>query len=152
MGSRFPFPPRVPKPRGTRCAGQDLTEEISPVEAALAWTIPQRRRDDGQFLGAQRILSEIANGVGRKRVGLTVEGRVPARAGAVIEADGVEIGHVTSGGVGPTVGAPIAMGLVQVAHSKPGTGLSAIVRQKPVPLTVAKLPFLPSRTKRKGSK
>ena len=131
--------------------GQDLTEDISPVEAALAWTIPKRRREEGGFLGAERILNELANGPARKRVGLTVEGRVPARAGAVLQADGVGIGEVTSGGVGPTVGAPIAMGLVAKAHTAPGTQLVAIVRGKPVAVTVAKLPFLPSRTKRKGT-
>jgi aminomethyltransferase len=132
--------------------GQDLTDEISPVEAALGWTIAKRRREEGGFLGADRILEELARGPARKRVGLAVEGRVPARAGAVLEAGGDPIGHVTSGGVGPTVGAPVAMGLVAADHAEPGTSLAAIVRGKPVPVTVAKLPFLPSRTKRKGTR
>lgn len=131
--------------------GQDLTEEISPVEAALAWTIARRRREEGGFLGADRILEELRAGPARKRVGLSVEGRVPARAGAVLEAGGETVGHVTSGGVGPTVGAPIAMGLVAATHAEPGTRMAAIVRGKPVPVTVAKLPFLPSRTRRKVS-
>jgi len=131
--------------------GQDLTEEISPVEAGLGWTIGRRRREEGGFLGADRILEELASGPARKRVGLAVEGRVPARAGAVLEAGGETVGHVTSGGVGPTVGAPIAMGLVSAPHAGPGTTMAAIVRGKPVPVTVAKLPFLPSRTRRKVS-
>jgi len=131
--------------------GQDLTEEISPVEASIGWTIAKRRREEGGFLGEERILEELARGAARKRVGLSVEGRVPARAGAMLEAGGDPVGHVTSGGVGPTVGAPIAMGLVAAGHADPGTKLAAIVRGKPVNVTVAKLPFVPSRTRKKGS-
>jgi len=129
--------------------GQDLTEEISPVEASLAWVIPKRRREEGGFLGQDRILSELRDGPARRRVGLTVGGRVPARAGAQLEADGQRVGEVTSGGVGPTVGCPIAMGLVESAHAEAGTELAAIVRGKVVTVTVTKLPFLPSRTKRR---
>jgi len=129
--------------------GQDLTEEISPVEASLAWVIPKRRREEGGFLGQDRILSELRDGPARRRVGLTVGGRVPARAGAQLEADGQRVGEVTSGGVGPTVGCPIAMGLVESAHAEAGTELAAIVRGKAVTVTVTKLPFLPSRTKRR---
>ncbi|WP_245944106.1 glycine cleavage system aminomethyltransferase GcvT [Acuticoccus kandeliae] len=130
--------------------GQDLNEEISPIEAALLWIIPKRRRGEGGFLGDQRILKEIAEGPQKLRVGLAVEGRVPVRAGAPIEIDGAPAGTVSSGGVGPTVGAPIAMGFIDREHAAIGTRLAAIVRGKGVDISVAKLPFLASRTKRKG--
>ena len=129
--------------------GQDLSEEISPVEADLGFVMPKRRREEGGFLGQERILAELADGPNRKRVGLAVGGRVPARAGAVLQLDGRDVGLVTSGGVGPTVGAPIAMGFVAGQHAEIGTELAAIVRGKPVPVTVAPLPFVPSRAKRK---
>ena len=130
--------------------GQDLTEEISPVEGDILFVIPKRRRAEGGFIGAERILAEIENGPARRRVGLAVEGRVPVRAGATITKDGEVVGTVTSGGVGPTVGAPVAMGLVDARFSEPGTALEADVRGRAVKLQVAKLPFVPARTKRKG--
>ncbi|ORE95328.1 glycine cleavage system aminomethyltransferase T [Stappia sp. 22II-S9-Z10] len=129
--------------------GQDLSEEISPVEADIGFIMPRRRREEGGFLGAERILAEAAQGPARKRVGLKIVGRVPARAGAVLQADGRDVGIVTSGGVGPTVGGPIAMGFVEAGHNEIGTELAAIVRGKAVPVTVAPLPFVPSRAKRK---
>ncbi len=129
--------------------GQDLSEQISPVEADLGFVMPKRRREEGGFLGSERILAELAEGPNRKRVGLSFSGRLPARAGAVLELDGRDVGVVTSGGVGPTVGAPIAMGLVATPHAEIGTELAAIVRGKAVPVTVAALPFVPSRAKRK---
>nr|WP_255720773.1 glycine cleavage system aminomethyltransferase GcvT [Acuticoccus kalidii] len=131
--------------------GQDLDETISPIEASLLWIIPKARRTEGGFLGEARILKEIADKPARKRVGLAVEGRVPVRSGAPIALDGAEIGTVTSGGVGPSVGAPIAMGFVPPEHAATGTRLAAIVRGKSVDVSVAKLPFLASRTKRKGN-
>ena len=130
--------------------GQDLTEEISPVEGDILFVIPKRRRAEGGFIGAERVLAEIADGPSRRRVGLAVEGRVPVRAGATITRDGETVGVVTSGGVGPTVGAPIAMGLVAREFSAPGTALEADVRGRAIKLQVAKLPFVPARTKRKG--
>lgn len=129
--------------------GQDLSETISPVEADIAFVIPKRRRTEGGFLGEGRILAELADGPPRRRVGLTVGGRVPARAGAVLQADGADVGVVTSGGLGPTVGTAIAMGFVDVAHAVHGTQLAALVRGRPIPVTVVPLPFLPPRTKRK---
>jgi aminomethyltransferase len=131
--------------------GQDLDETISPIEAGLAWIVGKRRREDGGFIGEQRIRSEIVNEPARRRVGLAVEGRVPVRHGAPVRAAGREVGVVTSGGVGPTVGAPIAFGLVEAASAAPGARLEAIVRDKAVPVTVVKLPFLPAKTKRKAS-
>ncbi|GAB5375798.1 MAG: glycine cleavage system aminomethyltransferase GcvT [Acuticoccus sp.] len=130
--------------------GQDLTEDISPVEADLLFVIARRRRAEGGFVGAERVLGELAGGPARKRVGLAVDGRVPVRAGAVITSKGEPVGTVTSGGVGPTVGAPVAMGLVAGDCAALGTALEAQVRGRTIALTVAKLPFVPARTKRKG--
>jgi len=126
--------------------GHDIDTTTSPVEAALAWTIGKRRRAEGGFPGAARILGELANGPARKLVGIKPEGRAPAREGAVIkDADGAETGHVTSGGFGPTVGGPVAMGYVATPMSRPGTALTLDLRGKPVAATVTKLPFVPHR-------
>jgi len=130
--------------------GQDLTEEISPVEAGITFVIGKRRRAEGGFIGAERILAELKDGPSRRRVGLAIAGRVPVRAGAVVKKDGAEVGVVTSGGVGPTVGAPVAFGLVAAEAAAAGTVLEAEVRGKAIAMTVAKLPFVPARTKRKG--
>lgn len=130
--------------------GQDLSEEISPVEADILFIMPRRRREEGGFIGADKVLGQLAKGPERKRVGLSVDGRVPVRAGATITKDGKVVGTVTSGGVGPTVGAPIAMGFVAVDCAEPGTALEAEVRGRPIALTVAPLPFVPAHTKRKG--
>lgn len=136
---------------GLSLYGQDLDEEISPVEAGLLFVIQKRRREEGGFIGADRILKDIKDGPAKKRVGLAVEGRVPVRAGAVLTHEGRTVGTVTSGGVGPTVGAPIAMGLVDADVAGNGTALEADVRGRKVALRVAPLPFVPARTKRKGS-
>ncbi|MGH7095074.1 MAG: glycine cleavage system aminomethyltransferase GcvT, partial [Stellaceae bacterium] len=93
--------------------GHDIDETTSPVEAGLAWTIGKRRRDDGGFPGAARILGELTSGPQRRRVGILPDGRAPAREGtAIIDPAGAPLGTVTSGGFGPTVGGPIAMGYV----------------------------------------
>lgn len=130
--------------------GQDLDQTISPIEAGLQWVVAKRRRADGGFLGAERILKELAEGPARKRVGLSVEGRVPARAGATLMDGEAEVGIVTSGGFAPTVGAPIAMGYVAPDKAAPGTPLDALVRGKRLPAVVTALPFVPQNTKRKG--
>lgn len=126
--------------------GQDLTPEISPVEADLAWTIHRRRREQGGFPGADRILRELRDGPVRRRVGLRPEGRMPVRAGAaLVTADGVPAGTVTSGGFGGTVGGPIAMGLVSAADTALGTVVHAQVRGRAIACTVTDLPFVPHR-------
>ncbi|MFW6076286.1 MAG: glycine cleavage system aminomethyltransferase GcvT [Hyphomicrobiales bacterium] len=123
--------------------GHDIDETTSPVEAALTWSIGKRRRSEGGFCGDARILRELADGASRKRVGIRPEGRAPAREGAVIQArDGSEIGTVTSGGFGPSVGAPVAMGYVAAEAAKPDTTLDLVVRGKPIAARVAKLPFV----------
>lgn len=126
--------------------GNDLDEETSPVEAGLAWTISKRRREAGDFPGSARILDELANGPKRKRVGIRPEGRAPARDGTVVHAPGGDaIGTVTSGGFGPSVGGPVAMGYVDAAHAAADTPLELAVRKNMVPATIVKMPFQPHR-------
>ena len=130
--------------------GHDINQETSPVEAALAWSIPRLRRLEGGFLGEIRITQELAEQPLRLRVGLKPEGRVPAREGAEInDLAGELVGEVTSGGFGPTVGGPVAMGYVVREFAEPGTALTITVRGKAVPATVVRLPFVPHRYKRK---
>jgi aminomethyltransferase len=129
--------------------GSDIDETTSPVEAALTWTIGKRRRTEWDFPGAERVREELANGPVRLRVGLRPEGRQPARAGTPIHAaDGAEIGAVTSGGFGPSVNGPVAMGYVARPQAEDGTPLSLMVRGKPLPARVAPLPFVPHRYRR----
>jgi aminomethyltransferase len=126
--------------------GHDMTRETSPVEANISFAIGRRRREEGGFPGAERIRRELAEGPARLRVGLKPEGRAPAREGAEIQsADGKTIGAVTSGGFGPTVEAPVAMGYVDAEFSKTGTPVNLIVRGKPLPAVVADMPFVPHR-------
>ena len=126
--------------------GHDIDETTTPIEAGLAWTISKRRREEGGFPGAERILKQIADGPARKRVGLAPEGRAPAREHAeVVDAQGTRVGIVTSGGFGPTLGAPVAMGYVDTAHAAVDTPLDILVRDKPRPARVAKMPFVPHR-------
>src|SRR5207248_7010578 len=93
--------------------GHDIDETTTPIEAGLAWTIGKRRRSEGGFPGAAIILRQLAEGTARKRVGIRPDGRAPAREGtAIVDPAGNSIGQVTSGGFGPSVNAPIAMGYV----------------------------------------
>lgn len=126
--------------------GQDIDETTTPVEAGLAWTISPRRRESGGFPGDTIILRQLAEGPQRKRVGIAVEGRIPARKGAEItDRWGKHLGHVTSGGYGPTYGGPIAMGYVDADHARPDTLVNLIVRGKPLAGRVVRLPFVPHR-------
>jgi aminomethyltransferase len=129
--------------------GHDIDETTSPVEAGLVWSIGKARRGAGGFIGAERVLREIEQGPARKRVGIKPEGRAPAREGAAIYSPGGErIGVVTSGGFGPSVNGPVAMGYVDAAHAKPRTAVTLIVRDKPLAAVVAPLPFVPHAYKR----
>lgn len=129
--------------------GHELDETISPVEAALTWSMQKRRRAEGGFPGAHRILKELADGPSRIRVGIRPDGRAPARDGTeIVGDDGRAIGIVTSGGFGPTVGGPVAMGFVPPALKAPGTALTLTLRGKPLAAKVAKLPFVPNGYKR----
>ncbi len=129
--------------------GHDLDETISPIEAGLAWTIQKRRREAGDFPGASRILRELKEGPARKRVGIKPLERAPAREGVEIFAGDKRIGIVTSGGFSPTLNAPISMGYVAPAFSKPGTRVELLVRGQKRPAEIVALPFVPHRYARK---
>jgi aminomethyltransferase len=129
--------------------GHDLDPLTDPIEGDLAFAISKRRREEGGFPGAARILGHLADGSPRKRVGLMVDGKLPVREGAKLFDGNTEVGVVTSGGFAPSVGAPIAMGYVPRDHAAPGTALAAEVRGKRVPVTVAAMPFVPHRYVRK---
>jgi len=126
--------------------GHDIDESTTPVEADLAWTIGKRRRVEGGFPGAATVLSQLAEGAPRKRVGIRPEGRAPAREGAeVVDAAGNAIGRVTSGGFGPSIDGPVAMGYVDRPHDAESTPLQLLVRGVPRPARVVRLPFVPTR-------
>lgn len=126
--------------------GHDLSPETTPVMADLGFALFKRRREAGDFPGAERILLERENGPAAKRVGLLVEGRQPVREGAsVLDADGSDVGKVTSGGFAPTVGAPIAMAYVPPALAVPGTHIQLTQRGKVHNATVTAMPFVPHR-------
>jgi aminomethyltransferase len=135
--------------------GHDIDTTTTPVEAALEWSVQKSRRAGGQrvggFLGAEKILDQFASGAPRRRVGLRPEGRAPVREGAALFADANSIGPigtVTSGGFGPTLNAPVAMGYVPTALAGNGTRIFAEVRGQRLPLTVAPTPFVPNNYKR----
>ncbi|HEB27526.1 MAG TPA: glycine cleavage system aminomethyltransferase GcvT [Porticoccus sp.] len=130
--------------------GHDLDTETTPIQASLLWSISKSRRADGAkaggFPGADIIFNEQVKGAPRKRVGLKVEGRAPVREGAeLVNAEGEQVGVVTSGGYGPSLEAPLAMGYVAKDYAAVGTELNAMVRGKPRPVTVEKMPFVPQR-------
>ena len=128
--------------------GQDLTEEISPIEASLLWAVPKEVRETGTFIGADAFRALRREGRARARVGLKPEGRAPVRGGArLLDSAGAEIGFVSSGGYGPTVEGPVAMGYVPTERAKPGNTVEADVRGKMIACTVVKLPFVPTRYK-----
>jgi aminomethyltransferase len=131
--------------------GHDMDPGTDPVEGNASFAISKRRREEGGFNGADRILKALTDGAGRKLVGLSVEGKMPVREGAPIFAGDAQVGVVTSGGFAPSVGAPIAMGYVAATHNAVGTALEAEVRGKRVGLTVAQMPFIPHRYHRRGA-
>jgi aminomethyltransferase len=125
--------------------GHDIDTTTTPAEAQLGWTVPKRRREAADFPGAAVIVRQLAEGPKHLLVGLRPEGRAPAREGTPVLAGGREVGRVTSGGFGPSVGGPIAMGYVEAASAEPGTAVELLVRGKPLPASVAALPFVPHR-------
>ena len=133
--------------------GIDLDEGTSPVEADLGWSIPRSRRPGGArpggFPGATRILAELASGPARRRVGLKIEGRQPVRGGAPLFIGSRPLGHVTSGGFGPTLDAPVAMALIDRDGAAPGTRLEAEVRGRRIGAVATPLPFVPHRYRRR---
>ncbi|SMX26280.1 Aminomethyltransferase [Pelagimonas phthalicica] len=135
--------------------GHDIDKDTSPVAAKLQWAIQKVRRAEGEraggFPGAETILRELQDGATQARVGLRPEGRAPMREGVELFAEsegGEAIGRVTSGGFGPTVGGPVAMGYVPSDKSEPGTVLYGELRGKRQPVQVAALPFVKPGFKR----
>jgi aminomethyltransferase len=135
--------------------GSDIDENTTPVEAALQWAIPKLRRRAGAraggFLGADVVLPQLDDDSPRRRVGLRAQGRMPVRGGTLLFAElsaAGPVGKVTSGGFGPSVGGPVAIGYLPRALSAPGTLVFAEVRGSRAPVAVTDLPFIPHRYKR----
>jgi len=131
--------------------GNDMDENISPVEASLLWVIDARRRKEKGFLGADVISNQIANGTKSKRVGFIVQSGPPARQHASIfdtETGGRQVGEVTSGTMGPTLKKSVGMCYVETSLSKLNTPLWAEVRGKRFPIVISKMPFVPHRYKK----
>jgi aminomethyltransferase len=132
--------------------GHDLNRETTPVMAGLTFAIQKRRRVEGGFSGASRILAELEEGAPQKRVGFDIEGRQPVREGAlVLDGEGNEVGRITSGGFSPSLQRPIAMGYVATGLAEPGTELKLEQRGKLFDGKVAPMPFVPHRYHRKGA-
>jgi aminomethyltransferase len=125
--------------------GHDIDETTTPIEAGLDWAIGKRRRAEGGFPGAEIILRQLQNGPSRRRVGILPEGKAPAREHTVIQIGAAPIGEISSGGFGPSVGGPIAMGYVAAAHAAAGTAIDLMVRGTPRPARIADMPFTPHR-------
>jgi aminomethyltransferase len=135
--------------------GHDIDTETTPVEGALEWSVQKSRRSGGAraggFAGADKILAQFENGASRRRVGLRPQGRAPVREGAALFADTTSsepIGRVTSGGFGPSLNAPVAMGYLPVSLAKTGSSVFAEVRGQRLPVQVASMPFVPNNYKR----
>ncbi len=126
--------------------GSDIDAGTTPIEAGLSWVVNSRRRAEGGFPGAGIILEQLKNGVERKRVGIRPDGKAPARAHTAIEDTvGNVIGEITSGGYGPSMEGPIAMGYVNSEFADQGTAVNLRVRGKAIPGKVVKLPFVEQR-------
>jgi len=132
--------------------GHDLDTRTTPVMAGLTFAINKRRRVDGGFAGAMRILAELEHGPVERRVGFDVDGRQPVREGAlVLDGEGNEIGKITSGGFSPSLQRPIAMGYVAAPFAEPGTALKLEQRSKLFDARVVPMPFVPHRYHRTGA-
>lgn len=131
--------------------GHDLDLKTTPVMAALGFAINKRRRAEGGFPGAIRILAELENGPAQSRVGLKVEGRQPVREGALVMDGENEVGRITSGGFSPSLQQPIAMGYVATRLAEPGTPLKLLQRGKLFDARVEAMPFVPHNYHRKGA-
>lgn len=130
--------------------GHDMNASTTPIEASLLWAISKVRRADGEraggFPGAAAIFAQQQSGVARKRVGLLPQERTPVREGAeIVDEAGTVVGTICSGGFGPTLGGPVAMGYVDNAHAALDSPLWAIVRGKRVAMKVSKMPFVAQR-------
>ncbi len=134
--------------------GHDLDTETDPVSAGLLFALTKKRRETGGWMGHDKVAPLIAGGAPTKRVGLTLEGRLPAREGSLVYAvgdgGGKQIGRVTSGGFSPTLGHPVAMAYIDTAHAEQGTQLEIEVRNKRLAATIAPMPFVPHKYYRGG--
>jgi len=129
--------------------GHELDETITPIEANLKWVIQKRRREEGGFCGAEKILGQLEKGTTKLRVGIKPEGKAPVREGTeILSADDRKIGVITSGGFGPTVDGPVAMGYVETEFAHEGTKLQVMLRGTARPCEVAALPFIKPNYKR----
>ncbi len=129
--------------------GHDIDETTTPVEANLVWAIAKRRKLDKGFLAADIIMNQLFDGAARKRVGIRPDGRAPAREGTEIaDKQGRIIGTITSGGFGPSLNGPMAMGYVTTEFAGDGTELDLMVRGKANPARVVPMPFVPHRYRR----
>jgi aminomethyltransferase len=132
--------------------GHDLDTKTTPVMADLKFAINKRRRGEGGFPGALRILAELQNGPIEKRVGFEIDGRQPVREGAlVLDGEGTQVGKITSGGFSPSLQRPIAMGYVATHLAEIGTALKLEQRGKLFDARVVPMPFVPHRYHRKGA-
>tara|TARA_R100000093_G_scaffold19002_1_gene11067 strand:+ start:1566 stop:2795 length:1230 start_codon:yes stop_codon:yes gene_type:complete len=125
--------------------GHDITTETDPVSADLGFALTKRRREEGGWMGHAPVMQAFAEGPAQKRVGISIDGRMPAREGALVYSGDTQVGRITSGGFSPTLERPIAMGYVDTALAAEGTELEVEVRKKRLPATVASLPFVPHR-------
>ena len=125
--------------------GHDLSPDHSPVDADLLFAVNKRRRSEGGFIGAARVLRDLAEGTAQVRIGLSLDGRQAAREGAEVYLGAEKVGVLTSGGFSPTLQRPIAMAYVDRAHATTGTALEIDVRGKRLPATVTAMPFVPHR-------
>ena len=122
--------------------GHDMDETVDPVTADLTFALTRKRREEGGWMGHAAVAKILAEGPRQRRVGLVLDGRLPAREGAEVHAGDTKVGRVTSGGFAPTLGHPIAMAIVDSAHVAEGAKLSIDVRGKRLPATVAPMPFV----------
>ena len=125
--------------------GHDITTDTDPVSADLGFALTKKRREQGGWMGHEKVMQVLENGPAQKRVGLAIDGRMPAREGAPIYSGDTQVGRITSGGFSPTLERPIAMGYVDTALASEGTELEVEVRNKRLPAKVTKLPFVPHR-------
>ncbi len=129
--------------------GHDIDETTDPVEADLVWSIGKRRKMDKDFPAAEKIMDKVFNGTPRKRVGIRPDGKAPARDNTEIaDKSGRVIGRITSGGFGPSLNAPLAMGYVEAAFAADGTEIDLLVRGRALPARVVPMPFVPHGYKR----
>ena len=135
--------------------GHDINQATTPVEASLTWAIQKVRRANGEraggFIGSKIILKQLDEGTERKRVGFLPQTRAPMREGVEVfetESSKDTIGKITSGGYGPTVGYPVAMGYINSKYAHNKNNLFGELRGKRVPVKVSKIPFVPLNFKR----